>query len=572
MFKAHFPVIILLFINSYTLIAQDRYPKDYFRSPVDFPISLSGTFAELRNNHFHSGIDIRTQGEEGKNIYACADGYVSRVKISPYGFGKALYISHPNGFTTVYAHLLKLNPVIEAWVKSEQYRLEKFEVDLFPPKELLKVKKGEIICYSGNSGSSEGPHLHFEIRESKTEMIIDPQLFGLPIKDLIRPVISSIKIVPEGLGAKINGKSSTQTPELAGWGPVYRLKEQDVIKVAGSFSLGLQVHDLLNGSNNKNGIGNFAVYIDSVLLFEWQAEKFSFSETRYINSFIDYAQYIKHGQRYMMTRIAPNNKLSMYKNSNNRGVFVPIPDSVHEVKVVVRDAAGNESILQFKVKGEKAEVLKTNEIIKNPVFSYGKTNTFSDQGFELVVPGKSLYDDIAFTHSVSNARPSTCSRVYQIHNPETPLHDYIDVTITVDSAYQKLGRKLVLARLRPGKAPSSIGGKFDNGNLKASIREFGQYAVMADSTAPVIKPVNISNGKSVKDQQTIRLTISDDFSGIMSYNAYLNGKWILMDYDAKNRLLEYKRDDLLKQGVNEFLLHAEDYCGNSVTYKATLVN
>jgi murein DD-endopeptidase MepM/ murein hydrolase activator NlpD len=572
MFKACFLTTVLLVITSISLIAQDRYPKDYFRSPVDFPISLSGTFAELRNNHFHSGIDIRTQGVEGKNVYACADGYVSRIKISPFGFGKALYISHPNGFTTVYAHLQKLNPVIEAWVKSEQYRLEKFDVDLFPPKELLKVKKGEIICYSGNSGSSEGPHLHFEIRDTKTEMIIDPQLFGLPIKDLIRPVISSVKIVPEGSGAKINGKYSPLTPELAGWGPVYKLKDPVTIKVAGSFSLGIQVHDLLDGSSNKNGICRYSVYIDSMLMFDWQAARFSFSETRYINSFIDYAQYIKYGQRYIMTRIAPNNKLSMYKNSINRGVFATIPDSVQKVKVVVSDAAGNESILQFKVKGEKADIPKTNEINKSPVFTYAKTNTFSEKGFELVVPGKSLYEDMAFTYAVSKATLTTCSRVYQIHNPETPLHDYIELTIAVDSVYQKLGRKLVIARLKPGKAPSSIGGKYENSNLKASIREFGQYAVMADSTAPVIKPVNISEGKSVADQQSFRITITDNFSGIMSYNAYLNGKWILMDYDAKNRMLEYKRDDRLIKGKNEFLLKVEDYCGNSTTYKAALIN
>lgn len=570
MFNARFLSSFIFIICGIAVNAQENYPKDYFRSPVDFPISLSGTFAELRTNHFHSGIDIRTQGEEGKNVYACADGYVSRVKISPYGFGKALYISHPNGFTTVYAHLQKLDPVIEAWVKSEQYRLEKFEVDLFPPKELLKVKKGNIICYSGNSGSSEGPHLHFEIRDSNTEMIIDPQLFGLPIKDIIRPVISSFSIIPEGIGAKINGESNLLTPELAGWGPVYRLKNQNTIRVAGNFSLGIQAHDLLNGSNNKNGICRFAVYIDSVLMYEWLAEKFSFSETRYINSMIDYARYIKHGQRYILTRIAPNNKLSMYRNSTNQGVFTSTPDSVHQVKVVVSDASNNESVLKFNVKGEKAGISKITEINKNPIFSYSKTNTFSEKGFKIVVPGNCLYDDLKFTYSVSNAQPNTCSKVYQIHIAEIPLHDYIDLIINVDSAYRSLGNKLVLAKLRPGKSPSSAGGKFENGSLKARIHEFGQYAVMADSATPVIKPLNISNGKLITDQQTIKITISDDFSGINSYNAYLNGKWILMDYDAKNRLLEYKRDDRLVQGINEFLLKVADYCGNESTYKAIL--
>ncbi len=572
MLKAGFLTIFIIIINCLSVFAQDSYPKDYFRSPVDFPISLSGTFAELRANHFHSGIDIRTQGEEGKNVYACADGYVSRIKISPFGFGKALYINHSNGYTTVYGHLQKLSPAIEAWLIAEQYKLKKFEVDLFPQKDLLKVKKGDVICYSGNSGSSEGPHLHFEIRETKTEMAVNPQLFGILIRDFIRPVITSVRIVPEGSTSKVNGKSGLLVPELTGWGPDYKLKDKNVINVVGSFSLGIKTYDVLNGSDNKNGIYRFAVYIDSVLTFNWQAEKFSFSETRYINSLIDYGNYIRKGERYITTRIAPNNKLSMYNNFANRGIFTPIPDSVYQVKLIISDASNNESVLRFAVKGEKSVSSKKEEINHSPIFSYLKTNTFSEKGFKIVVPGDCLYDDLKFTYSVSNAQPNTCSKVYQIHNSETPLHDYIDLIINVDSAYRSLSNKLILAKLRPGKSPSSAGGKFENGNLKARIREFGQYAVMADSTAPFIKPLNISNGKSIADQQTIRIAISDNLSGIKSYNATLNGKWILMDYDAKNRLLEYKRDDRLVKGVNEFLLIVADDCGNESSYKATLQN
>jgi len=570
MFNARFLSSFIFIICGIAVNAQENYPKDYFRSPVDFPISLSGTFAELRTNHFHSGIDIRTQGEEGKNVYACADGYISRIKVSPFGFGKALYVDHPNGYTTVYAHLQKMSPAIEAWLKSEQYKLEKFDVDLFPPRYLLKVKQGEVICYSGNSGSSEGPHLHFEIRETKTEMTVNPQLFGIPIRDFIRPVITSFRIVPEGYGSKVNGKSSLLVPELTGWGPVYKFKDQNVIKVAGSFTLSIKAYDMLNSSDNKNGIYRFAVYIDSILRFNWQAEKFNFNETRYINSLIDYEHYIREGERYITTGIAPNNKLNMYRDSVSRGIFTPEPDSAYQVKLVISDASNNESVLRFAVKGEKSAGNIKEEINHSPMFSYSKTNTFSEKGFKIVVPGNCLYDDLKFTYSVSNARPNTCSKVYQIHIAEIPLHDYIDLIINVDSAYRSLGNKLVLAKLRPGKSPSSAGGKFENGSLKARIREFGQYAVMADSTAPVIKPVNISNGKSITDQQTIKITISDDFSGINSYNAYLNGKWILMDYDAKNQLLEYKRDDRLVKGINEFLLKVADYCGNESTYKAIL--
>lgn len=567
-----FYYIILLQFCSFALNAQQNYPKDYFISPVEFPISLSGTFSELRANHFHSGIDIRTQGEEGKRILACADGFVSRIRISPFGFGKAVYITHPNGFTTVYAHLRGFNSAIDTWVKSEQYRLEEFDVDLFPLKGQLPVIKGEIIGYSGNSGSSQGPHLHFEVRESKTEMPVDPLLFGFPVKDFIRPVISSIQLYPEGTVSLLNGKSIPISFELAGWGPVYRFKHQDTVKIAGRFSIGLQAHDLLNGSNNKNGINRYTVYIDSVLQFDWQAETFSFSESRYINSFIDYAQYQKKGQRYIMTRIAPNNKLSMYKTAVGRGIFTIKPGSVSRVKVVISDASGNESVLRFIVKGESNDTPVKTDNSGKLIFSYLTPNNYSNKDITISIPGRSLYDSLYFSYQMTKRLPNSCSPVHHIHTPEVPLHDYIEITIMVDSMYRNLSNKLLLAVIRPGKKPSSAGGEFENGRLKAKIREFGQYTVVADTVAPVLKALNISNGKSIASQQTIRMSVSDNFSGIRTYKGTLNGKWILMDYDAKNHLLEYKRDERLLPGTNEFMLLVEDDCGNSSTYQTKLIN
>lgn len=569
--KKYYIFLFLLLIALFAK-AQEQYPKDYFISPVDFPISLSGTFAELRANHFHSGIDIRTQGVEGKQVFACADGYVSRVKISPFGFGKALYITHPKGLTTVYAHLGGFNKAIDAWVRSEQYRLEQFDVDLFPGKNLLMVSQGEIIAFSGNSGSSQGPHLHFEIRDAKNEMPVNPQLFNIPIKDFIRPSITSLRVYPEEPGSLINGKPGPATYVTAGWGPVYRLKTTDTVQVAGSFSFGIQVYDLLNGSNNKNGISKYSIYIDSALCFEWQANTFSFSESRYINSLIDYPQYYKNGQRYMKSRIAPNNKLSMYNFPGNRGIFSATPNVVQKIKITATDATGNESVLRFLIKGNKTVKVAESQKTDKLKFSYLTTNKYSNKYINISIPGNCLYDSINFTYSMSKTLSTTCSPVHQIHKPEIPLQEYFDVSIQVDSAFKNLGDKLVLAVIRPGKNASSAGGKYENGYVKASIREFGQYAIMADTTAPVIKAVNISNGKSITTQQTIRMSISDDFSGINTYRATLNGKWILMDYDAKNKLLEYKRDDRLIKGKNEFLLKVEDGCGNSSSYSATIVN
>ncbi|NTW26366.1 MAG: M23 family metallopeptidase, partial [Lentimicrobium sp.] len=481
MFHFRYLIFILFFFLTTTIGAQNQYPKDYFIPPVDFQLSLSGTFAELRANHFHSGIDIRTNGEENKPIFACAEGYVSRIKISAFGFGKALYIDHPNGYTTVYAHVNGFNPLIDNWVKSEQYRLEQFEADLFPPKGLLTVKQGELICYSGNSGSSEGPHLHFEIRNTKTEMPVDPQLFGFQIKDFIRPVISGIRIYPEGEGATVNGKTNASDFETAGWGPVYRLKKPDTLLIGGDFSIGMMSYDLLNGSKNKNGVSSYTVYIDSVPAFDWLAETFSFSETRYINSFIDYEHYYKSGQRYMRTKVATNNKLGMYRLPGNRGVFNTTPDSMHSVKIVVKDANKNESILRFVIKGVRKIETNKKASSDNPTISCLKEkNNFSDKGITITIPGKSIYEDLTFSYKASKALTTTCSAVHHVHTPEVPLHNYIDLSVAVDSAFMKYGNKLLLAKIRQGKSPSAIGGKYEDGKITARVREFGSYAVMAD--------------------------------------------------------------------------------------------
>lgn len=565
-------IIIFIFSASSLFSQTKQYPTDYFGSPVGFPIILSGNFAELRSNHFHSGIDITTQKEEGKSVFACADGYVSRIRISPYGFGKALYIDHPNGYTTVYAHLKGFNTEIDNWVRSEQYRLEQFDVDLFPPKDLLRVSKGELICLSGNSGSSEGPHLHFEVRDTKSEMPIDPQLFGFPVKDFIRPAITSARIYPEGEGSTINGSYVPLDREIAGWGPVHRLQKQDTVHIAGSFSLGLGCYDLLNGSRNKNGISRYAVFIDSVLKFDWQAETFSFSESRYVNSFIDYANYYKTGNRYLRTRIDRNNKLSMYRNAGCRGIFDVVPDSLHHIRIIITDAGKNESVLRFVAKGEKITTSERQPVSTRPIFNCLKPNTWSEEGIKIDVPVSSLYEDIAFDLTTSDQLPYTWSKIYNIHHPEVPLHDYIGLSIALDSSVVPMGKKLTLASLRPGKSPNSTGGWVENGVFRARIREFGQYAVMADTICPVIKPLNISDCKDISSQKTIRISISDDFSGISSYRATLNGNWILMDYDPKNRLLEYTRDQRLVPGENEFILTIEDYCGNITSFEATLLN
>lgn len=622
-------------------------PVDYFISPLEVTLQLSGTFAELRGNHFHSGIDIRTNSKEGYPVYACADGYVVRIKVAPGGFGKAIYINHPNGFTTVYAHLQGFNPVITEWLTQQQYKLEQFDVDLFPPRNLLQVKKGEIIAYSGNSGASEGPHLHFEVRETHSEFPIDPLLCKLPVKDFIRPTINGLRIYPEDVtpenptenstsnstsnstgystgkstgspmgnstvksiensvglskgyskdnstdnqgkapvhfNSTINGKAEPITLALAGWGPVYRLKISDTIEVAGNYSLAISADDLLNESGNRNGINGYVVYLDSVEVFNWQAKRFSFDETRYINSFIDYPFYYSTNRRFMRTHTDPNNKLSMYEYNPYKGIFSSLPAQLQSVKIVITDSNGNESILRFMIKGTGPvdPVASPNHITTKPAngtakptngthFTINVLNHFSTPKIRISLPGKCLYDSIRFVYSETPHLVGMLCETHHIHQPDTPLQDYFDLTMVTDTVVSVSTDKLALVRLNYRDHPVYAGGHYENGRMKARVREFGKYTVMADTTAPVIKPVNVKEGMNVSALQELRFRISDNFSGINTYRGTLNGAWILMDYDLKNRLLTYKRDARLLPGENILLITATDGRNNATTYRVTL--
>lgn len=564
--------LVILLTARLSLSGQTSYPKDYFTSPVDIPINLSGSFAELRANHFHSGIDIKTGGEEGLPVFACAEGYVSRIKVSSVGYGKAIYVDHPNGYTTVYAHLQKFSPEIARWVISEQYRLQKSEADFFPAKGLLSLVKGDTLAISGNSGSSEGPHLHFEIRDTKSEKPVDPLLFGFPVDDYVRPVIEGLKLFPEDPYTTINGKHRTFQPDLAGWGPVCRLKQNEPIEVAGKFSLGLMVYDFQNDRVHRNGVISFGIYLDSVPFFQWDAATFAFNETRYVNSFIDYSTYKSSGDRYMRSKVDPNNRLSLYTTAISQGIFYVPPDSVCSLKLVVKDSYLNESVLRFEIKGARPESQPTQTKPVLPVFSYRKENVFEKGNFRITVPGNSLYNDVEFSFSESEQLATTLSPVYSVHNPLTPLQDYVVIELTVDPEIRIPGKNLVLARLQKGRKPVYAGGQFAEGRLKALVREFGDYALMADTTAPEIKSSAVNGRITVSEQSAVSFIITDNLSGIRSYNGFLNDQWIVLDYDAKNNRLSYIFDHMMQEGENLLRLMVEDQCGNMASVSAVLFN
>ncbi len=573
MFNIRPAILLLSFITLFSLRqagAQGHYPKDYFRSPVDFPIYLSGTFGELRSGHFHSGIDIKTGGVTGKKIYAAGDGHISRVKVSATGFGKTLYVTHPNGYVSVYAHLDRFHGPIAAYVKEMHYRKESFEMDVFPDPGAFPVKKGEFIGYSGNSGGSAGPHLHFEIRLERTQTPVNPLFFGFSVKDYIRPEISWLKVAPAGAGSLVEGKAEAKVYRIDGWGEQHRVKGNDTIRVAGTFSLALNTIDKLNDTNNKNGVYSISLYVNGERVYFHEMEKFDFVETRYINSLIDYAEFVENRRQYQRSEVDPNNKLSIYRDVKNNGILEFPEAGIQHLEYVVTDFAGNISRLPIVIKSEGLPAPVTAVAIKGILFSAGGENHFTAPNIDLSMGSACLYRDLHFYYDTLPMEKGRFSRIHRLHDELTPVHTFFQVQITPDSLPDQ-PEKLLLARIdRDGKY-IPYGGKWTGTSIAASIRSLGDYVILIDTVPPVITAVNIESGKIGDGRRTVKIKIRDEISGIRHYRATLNGSWLLMDYDAKNDLLTYEIDDRLKAGVNIFRLEVIDQRDNATVFEKTLL-
>ncbi len=534
----HILYIFLSFfiLNSTSLQAQNesKYPQEYFRSPINGRIYLSGTFGELRSNHFHAGIDIKTGGSERKNVYASAEGWISRVKISPWGYGNAIYIEHPNGYTTVYGHLKEIKGALAEYVLKQQYKKQNFTVDLYLTAHQFAVNQGDIIALSGNSGSSGGPHVHFEIRETATQEPLNPLLFGIKVKDLITPIIKSLRIYPAEKGALIQGKNKAENFILKGWGRDYHLKNGDSIHINGDFYLGIYTIDKQNDSHNKNGVYQIEVFLDSVLFYSHHVERLNFSTSRYINTLIDY-NYYKNGQRrYQRTFQSPNNKLAIYDIIQNDGVLSLNDQQYHMIQYVVKDIEGNSSILEFTIFSDTAITQK--HLTTTNSFNPLTKNQYQDKYIDIQLPNSCLYDTMTFTTNIEAKHKHSLSPIYTIGDESIALQKNIQVKLKDLNIADSLRNQVYIGRITK-KSIGAIHATWKKNDLSFKTKYFGNYSVFIDTVPPSITVKTKLD--QINKTKKIEFIVKDLESGIAQYNAWLNGSWALLQWDPKKSKMTY---------------------------------
>lgn len=545
-------IISILFFN--TLYYK---PKDnsIFISPLKIPVLLSANFGELRIDHFHSGLDIKTQGVTGKEVIASATGYIYRISVSPGGFGKALYVRHPSGYSSVYAHLNKFTAEIEEYVIAQQYGKKSYLVTLFPPKEKFPVKQGELIAYSGNSGSSGGPHLHYEIRKSDTEIPINPLLFEFGTGDNIEPVIEKLVIYPVNRHTLINNVNIIRKINVSGGHGNYYIPAENEIRISGLAGFGIKAFDLLNDSYNKCAVFSIELAIDSITMFKYAMDGFSFNESRFINSHIDYETYLRENIYIERTFVLPNDKLSVYKDIVNRGIFNFNDGKTHNAEITVTDIHNNKSSLSFKVKAQSEKSHDVAETIDKDlkVMPFNKSNKFVSENISISIPSGALYDTLFFAYKNTAGSRDMLSDLHYVHNKYTPVQRAY--TLSVKPGIIPVGKesKMLIVNLGDDQKKSAMNSFWSDGYLTAEVMSFGKFYVGIDSIAPVISASGLVSGAILTGKKEIKIRITDEFSGIKSYEPNIDGKWVLFEYDQKNSLLTYRFDE---QRISKGIKHS----------------
>ena len=543
-----------------------------FGAPFDFPLYLSGNFGELRSNHFHGGLDFKTQGVVGKPLLAIADGYISKVTVTPGGYGNALYLTHDNGYTSVHGHLDRFLPEIAELVHKKQYEEQAFAVTLeFGPDE-FRFRQGEVVAYAGNTGYSFGPHLHMEIRKTATNEPIDPLPFYKDkITDNIAPRATRIMVYGAPLLSPQGGKvlSVSQWENLETNEMSVEKKEPSVSSPLGGnegglvfycwgrISAAISANDYMNGTHNNYGVRYVRLYVDDRLVSSSDVDRFSFDENRLINSWTDYAEQRTTGRWYMRASIAENNELRMLRADEQRGWVTIDEERDYHFRYELEDLYGNRSVYRFVVRGKRMEIP-----CRVPSYYYlmdaSRDSRFYAQGFELWMPQGTLFDDVELDYHVMPSENDQAP-IYQLSTTRIPLRRAAEITLPTHKSESVDGSKLYVARV-DGKRRTYCGGTYQYGRITANITELGSYTVCADTIAPKITPIGST---SWRKQGRIVCRIADGETGIRDYRGTIDGRWVLFKYSSKNaRLTCDLRAEGIGPGRHQVEIKVTDMRGN----------
>lgn len=543
---------ILFISNIYFLNSQEID----FHSPIDAPFDLSGTFGEFRSR-FHTGIDFKSRGVQGQKIFSIEDGYVSRIEVNNYGYGKVLYIDHPNGYTSVYAHLRNFSPELNEYIKSELYKSQSNSIKKFPKKNELIISKGSVIGYSGNTGRSFGPHLHFEIRETKNQNALNPLMFNYKYIDEQRPVVRGLYLISE---------NKSLVRKLPIRKKISKLNDStyisDIVEYNGKIGVGLDIYDIqYKNLYNQNGIYKIELFIDSILSYSYKMDKIKFSENHYKKIMYDYLSLVERNKKVLKIYTPRNSNLSFLKNNSFNGIINSDTYKDNSVTIKISDWNNNSSYIKFRLKSvtTKPEELSYQgiEVLRNQDYTLNKNSSIIE------IDKNTFYDDLLLNISYN-------SDTLDLGKEKNPFRSSLRVKLphkiidTMELRQSFVG-KIINDRV------SYLSSKKNNSYIYANTSSLGRYIISRDSLEPEIKPINFKNNSNIKGKRSLKLRLKDEHSGVKKYSSYINGNWALFEYEPKSNLIFHNLSDgIINNGKNELIIKYEDGVGNKGVFKTSV--
>ena len=542
------------------LLPVRTYTQNYFQWPINAQKALAANFGELRPNHYHMGLDCRSDQQVNKDVYAAADGYVAKVKVEPWGFGQAIYINHPNGMTTLYAHLNSFYSELDKYVEEQQYKQQSWAVYLDIPAGMFPVKKGEVIAKSGSTGGSMGPHLHFEVRDTKSDKVINPLLLGFPIRDNVAPDILRLAVYDRCLSTY---EQSPKIYSLRRVGNNYVPTSGTITVNTDKVSFAITAWDKYTGSTNQNGIYEAEMKVDGVPVSGFQLTDIGYDETRYLNANIDYKTRATGGPWLQHLSKLPGYNTGVYITDGSNGVVTLQKGTPKKISIIASDPQGNSSELDFTVQlGTINETNKNNTDDRSKEFHPGFLNVFENEKVKFYLPEEAIYDSFSFRYK--ELASSTGNNIFQLHNATVPLQKYF--TVNIKGNFSADDTNHVVMKRSYGSKTDYATAKKTGDWYSADFREFGNYQLLADNTPPVVTPSGFYNGMNASNLRRIVFSITDNSEDLASFSALLDGEWLRFSND-KGRNFIYNFDEHCPPGKHTLIITATDLAGN-VTEKS----